>query len=68
MALKTRTIQRGDAGRDWRPRGRRDRPDGGIVRGREGTHGGKDDMTCHDWFFCTKKLEKDVVMGKIQKK
>jgi peroxiredoxin 2/4 len=29
---------------------------------------GKDGMTCHDWFFCTKKLDKDVVLKKILKK
>lgn len=29
---------------------------------------GKEDLTCHDWFFCTKKLDKKTVMGKINKK
>lgn len=23
------------------------------------------DITCHDWFFCTKKLEKDLVLNRI---
>ncbi len=26
------------------------------------------DMTCYDWFFCTKKLDKDTVLNKIIKK
>jgi len=28
----------------------------------------KDDMHCYDWFFCTKKLDKDKVMSTILKK
>lgn len=28
---------------------------------------GKEDMKCYDWFFCTKKLDKDVIMKKIIK-
>jgi peroxiredoxin (alkyl hydroperoxide reductase subunit C) len=27
----------------------------------------KDGMTCHDWFFCTKKLEKDTVLKTLIK-
>lgn len=26
------------------------------------------DLTCHDWFFCTKKLDKETVLGAITKK
>ena len=29
---------------------------------------GKEDMTCHDWFFCTKKLDKEKVLTTILKK
>ncbi len=29
---------------------------------------GKEDMKCYDWFFCTKKLDKEEVMKKVQKK
>jgi peroxiredoxin (alkyl hydroperoxide reductase subunit C) len=29
---------------------------------------GKEDMTCYDWFFCTKKLEKEKVLKTILKK
>ena len=28
----------------------------------------KDGMTCHDWFFCTKKLDKEKVLSTILKK
>lgn len=28
----------------------------------------KDDMKCHDWFFCTRKLDKEEVLGRILKK
>jgi peroxiredoxin (alkyl hydroperoxide reductase subunit C) len=26
------------------------------------------DTTCHDWFFCTKKLDKEIVFNRILKK
>jgi len=26
------------------------------------------DLTCHDWFFCTKKLDKETVLKTITKK
>jgi len=26
------------------------------------------DVTCHDWFFCTKKIEKEKVLGAVLKK
>lgn len=29
---------------------------------------GTDDLECEDWFFCTKKLDKDLVLSKILKK
>jgi len=25
-------------------------------------------VTCHDWFFCTKKIDKDKVLATIKKK
>jgi hypothetical protein len=28
----------------------------------------KDEMTCYDWFFCTKKLSQDKAMAEIRKK
>lgn len=38
----------------------------GVAKNRmEGKEG---EMTCYDWFFCTKKLEKEKVLGTILKK
>jgi len=38
----------------------------GVAKERmEGTD---EDTTCHDWFFCTKKLDKETVLNKIIKK
>jgi peroxiredoxin 2/4 len=28
---------------------------------------GKEDMTCQDWFFCQKKIDKDVILKKVLK-
>ena len=28
----------------------------------------KDEMHCYDWFFCTKKLAKELILEKILKK
>jgi peroxiredoxin (alkyl hydroperoxide reductase subunit C) len=53
---------------DWRPGG--DviiTPAGscGVARDRME---GKEDMHCNDWFFCTKKLDKEKVLETILKK
>jgi len=29
---------------------------------------GKEEMTCHDWFFCTKKIDKQKIFDKLMKK
>ena len=53
---------------DWRP-------GDDVIIGPAGSCGtakdrmeGKKDMHCYDWFFCTRKLDKDVVLDKILKK
>lgn len=38
----------------------------GVAKARMDAH--QDDITCYDWFFCTKKLDKQTVLNKIQKK
>lgn len=38
----------------------------GVARERMETQGG--DTHCHDWFFCTRKLDKETVLNKIIKK
>ncbi|MHB8809600.1 MAG: peroxiredoxin [Desulfobulbaceae bacterium] len=37
----------------------------GVARERMA---GQEEMTCHDWYFCTKKISKDTVLGTILKK
>jgi len=38
----------------------------GVAKDRmEGKEG---EMTCYDWFFCTKKLDKETVLNTILKK
>jgi len=29
---------------------------------------GKEDMKCYDWFFCTKKLDKETIIKTVMKK
>lgn len=29
---------------------------------------GQEEMTCHDWYFCTKKLSRETVLGAVLKK
>jgi peroxiredoxin (alkyl hydroperoxide reductase subunit C) len=38
----------------------------GVAKARMDAH--EDDTKCYDWFFCTKKLDKETVMNKILKK
>jgi len=68
MALKTADEFSVATPADWRPGDDVIVPTAGSCGVAKERMEAKDDMTCHDWFFCTKKLEKDVVMGKIQKK
>jgi peroxiredoxin (alkyl hydroperoxide reductase subunit C) len=30
--------------------------------------GKEENTTCYDWFFCTKKIDKETVLNKILKK
>ena len=53
---------------DWRP-------GDDVIIGPAGSCGtaedrmsGKEDMDCKDWYFCTKKLDKDTVLDKVLKK
>ncbi len=53
---------------DWRP-------GDDVIIGPAGSCGsakdrmdGKEDMECQDWFFCTRKLDKDTVLKKVLKK
>jgi len=53
---------------DWRP-------GDDVIIGPAGSCGsaknrmdGKEDMDCQDWFFCSRKIDKDEVLGKVLKK
>ena len=53
---------------DWRP-------GDDVIIGPAGSCGaaknrmdGKEDMVCQDWFFCSRKLDKDAVLAKVLRK
>jgi peroxiredoxin (alkyl hydroperoxide reductase subunit C) len=53
---------------DWRPGDDVIVPPAGSCGVAKDRMDGKEDMTCHDWFFCTKKIDKAKVLGTILKK
>lgn len=53
---------------DWRPGDDVIVPPAGSCGTAKDRMEGKEDMHCYDWFFCTKKLDKDTVLDKILKK
>ncbi|MBN2813440.1 MAG: peroxiredoxin [Bacteroidales bacterium] len=53
---------------DWRPGDDVIVPTAGSCGVAKERMESKADMTCYDWFFCTKKLDKDTVMKKVLKK
>ncbi len=53
---------------DWRPGDDVIVPTAGSCGVAKERMDNKGDMTCYDWFFCTKKLDKDTVMKKVLKK
>lgn len=53
---------------DWRPGDDVIVPPAGSCGVAKDRMEGKEDMHCYDWFFCTKKLDKDTVLKKILKK
>ena len=53
---------------DWRPGDDVIVPTAGSCGVAKERMESKQDMTCHDWFFCTKKLAKDKVLSTILKK
>jgi peroxiredoxin (alkyl hydroperoxide reductase subunit C) len=50
---------------DWRPGDDVIVPPAGSCGVAKDRMEGKGDMKCYDWFFCTKKLDKDTVLKKI---
>lgn len=54
---------------DWRPGDDVIVPPAGSCGvAKERMEGKEKDVTCHDWFFCTKKIDKDKVLSTIKKK
>jgi peroxiredoxin 2/4 len=53
---------------DWRPGDDVIVPTAGSCGVAKERMENKKDMTCHDWFFCTKKIDKDRVLSTILKK
>ncbi len=53
---------------DWRPGDEVIVPPAGSCGVAKDRMEGKQDMKCYDWFFCTKKLSEQEVLGKILKK
>lgn len=53
---------------DWRPGDDVIVPTAGSCGVAKDRVEGKEEMTCYDWFFCTKKLEEEKIMNAILKK
>ena len=53
---------------DWRPGDDVIVPPAGSCGVAKDRMEGKEEMTCYDWFFCTKKLSKETVESTIYKK
>ena len=53
---------------DWRPGDDVIVPPAGSCGAAKDRMEGKEEMTCHDWFFCTRKLDKKEVEERILKK
>lgn len=53
---------------DWRPGDDVIVPTAGSCGVAKERMEGKEGLTCHDWFFCTKKIDKETVLKTITKK
>ena len=53
---------------DWRPGDDVIVPPAGSCGVAKDRMDGKEEMKCYDWFFCTKKIDKDTVMKTVLKK
>ena len=66
MALQTADAFSIATPADWRPGDDVIVPTAGSCGvAKQRMEGADADVTCHDWFFCTKKLPKDKVLGTI---
>jgi len=53
---------------DWRPGDDVIVPTAGSCGVAQERMEGKDNLKCYDWFFCTKKIDKETILDKITKK
>jgi len=53
---------------DWRPGDDVIVPTAGSCGAAKDRMDGKEKMTCHDWFFCTRKIDKETVLAAVLKK
>jgi len=53
---------------DWRPGDDVIVPPAGSCGAAKDRMDGQEDMKCYDWFFCTKKIDKDTVLKKVLNK
>lgn len=53
---------------DWQPGDPVIVPPAGSCGVAKDRMDGKEDMVCHDWYFCTKKIDKDKVLDAVLKK
>ncbi|MGM0665900.1 MAG: peroxiredoxin [Bacteroidota bacterium] len=69
IALKTADEFKCATPADWRPGDEVIVPPAGSCGVAEERMSKSDpDITCHDWFFCTRKIDKDTVLKKVLKK
>jgi len=67
IALKTADAFSVATPADWRPGDEVIVPPPGSCGVAEDRMAGGEDVTCHDWFFCTKKLPREKVVSKVTK-
>jgi peroxiredoxin 2/4 len=65
MALQTADAFSVATPADWRPGDDVIVPPAGSCGTAKDRMEGKEDMKCYDWFFCTKKLDKDTVLKTV---
>lgn len=68
LALKTADAFSVATPADWRPGDEVIVPTAGSCGVAKERMDGKQDMHCYDWFFCTKKIDKEKVLSTILKK
>ena len=69
IALKTADAFGVATPADWRPGDDVIVPTAGSCGiAKERMEGKEECVTCHDWFFCTKKIDKETVLKTVLKK